>query len=441
VSAQQARTTLDKARELQRALYRAAKASPTRRFHALYDKMYREDVLARAWQEVKTNAGSAGVDGQTIEQIEQRGVEGFLADLATELREGQYRPRAVRRAWIPKPDGSQRGLGIPAVRDRVVQGAAKVVLEPIFEAHFRTSSYGFRPKRNAHQAGEQLRQAVNRGANWIVELDIEAFYDRIDHELLMKLVEKRICDRRMLKLLRQWLRAGVLDDGRVLPSDQGVPQGGVISCVLANVVLHELDRVWQDRCSELGQLIRYADDAVVLCRTEAQAREALWRVGLVLSRLKLTLHPTKTQVVYVGDGRHGFDFLGFHCRKVESWKYRGHRYLQRWPSRRAMQRVRDRVKAITAPRHRLPEPIEPIVSEVNQVLRGWGAYFRVGNSTRKFQDVDRYVRERLAKFLAKKAGRGGHQRRSYTWALFEQLGVYQLNGTVKWYTAAPTATR
>jgi len=322
VSARRARSTLDKARELQRALYRAAKASPKRRFHALYDKMYREDVLAKAWREVKAKAGSAGVDGQTIEQIEQQGVEGLLAELAAELCQGRYRPQAVRRVRIPKSDGSQRGLGIPAVRDRVCQAAAKAVLEPIFEADFRDSSYGFRPKRSAHQAGEQLRQGVNRGANWIVELDIEAFYDRIDHDLLMKLVAKRVCDPRVLKLLRQWLKAGVLDGGELLPSDQGVPQGGVISCVLANVVLHELDRLWEDRCSRLGQLIRYADDAVVLCRTDVQAHEALRRIGIILSRLKLTLHPTKTQVAYVGDGRQGFDFLGFHCRKLESWSAR-----------------------------------------------------------------------------------------------------------------------
>jgi RNA-directed DNA polymerase len=173
--------------------------------------------------------GQPGVDKQTIEQIEQQGVEEFLSGLAAELQEERYRPRAVRRVWIPKADGRQRGLGIPAVRDRVVQAAAKTVLEPIFEAQFRDSSYGFRPKRSAHQAMERLRQAVNRGANWIVELDIEAFYDRIDHDLLMKLVEKRICDRRVLKLLRQWLEAGVLADGKVLPSDQGVPQGGVIT--------------------------------------------------------------------------------------------------------------------------------------------------------------------------------------------------------------------
>jgi group II intron reverse transcriptase/maturase len=282
---------------------------------------------------------------------------------------------------------------------------------------------------------------VNAGANWIVELDIEAFYDRIDHELLMKLVERRVYDWRMLKLLRKWLKAGVLDAGEVIASDQGVPQGGVISCLLANVVLHELDWLWEDRCSQLGQLIRYADDAVVACRTEVQAREALRRIGMILERLKLKLHPDKTKVVYVGDGDQGFDYLGFQCRKVASKKYRGKRYFQCWPSRRAMQRVRERVKAITAPRHRLPEPIEPIVAEVNRVVRGWGAYFRVGNSSRKFHDVDRYVRMRLERFLANKTRRGWRHRKRDNWALFEKLGVYRLEGTVKWYTAAPTVVR
>jgi len=441
VNADKANDTMDAARQLQRALYRAAKASTTRRFHALYDKVYREDLLARAWGEVKANGGAAGIDGATIETIEQEGVEGFLGKLAEELREGRYRPQPVRRVYIPKADGRQRPLGIPMVRDRVVQAAAKVVLEPIFEADFRDSSYGFRPKRSAHQGMEQLRQGVNRGEGWVVDADIEAFFDRIDHGVLMGLVEKRISDRRMLKLLRQMLEAGVLEGGEIRPTDRGVPQGGVISPMLANVALNELDKFWEDHCRYLGQLIRYADDFVILCRRERDAREALKRVGEVLTRLGLTLHPDKTRVVNLGQGREGIDFLGFACRKVESWRYCRKRYLQLWPSQRAMKAVRERVKAITAPRHRLPEAAKLIVGEVNRVLRGWGAYFRVGNSSKKFAQVDNYVRERLGLYLSKKAGRSGRRWETHSLEFFQKLGVYRLAGTVSWHKATPIAAR
>ena len=285
--------TRDKTRELQRALYRAAKASATRRFHALFDKVSRQDILLRAWQEVRANAGAAGVDGHTISDIEQSGVEQFLAAVAADLQAGKYRPRPVRGVFIPKADGGERPLGIPTVRDRVVQAAAKVVLEPIFEADFRDCSYGFRPRRSAHQAMGVIRSAVNTGANWVVDADITAFFDQVDPAVLMKLVARRVNDQRMLKLIRQWLAAGVVVGGEFNPSEQGVPQGSVISPLLANVVLHELDRLWEDRCRDLGLLVRYADDLVILCKTEGQAREGLRRVGLVLDRLGLRLPPTR----------------------------------------------------------------------------------------------------------------------------------------------------
>jgi len=434
--------TRGKTRELQRALYRAAKASATRRFHALFDKVYREDILHRAWREVKANAGAAGVDGQTISDIEQRGVDQFLAALAADVRQGKYRPRPVRRVFIPKADGGERPLGIPTVRDRVAQAAAKVVLEPIFEADFRDCSYGFRPRRSAHQAMSVIRGAVNTGANWVVDADITAFFDQVDPAVLMKLVGRRVNDQRMLKLIRQWLAAGVMVSGELSPSVQGVPQGSVISPLLANVVLHELDRLWEVRCRGLGQLVRYADDLVILCKTEGQAREGHRRIGLVLDRLGLRLHPDKTRVVFVGDGRDGFDFLGFHCHKMESWRRPGRRFLWIWPGRRAMERVRERIKAITAPRPRLLEPLQNLIAELNLVLRGWAAYFRAGNSSRQFVQIDSYVHERLALFLNKKTRRSGRNWKGrYSRAFFQPLGVYQLSGTITWRTAAPTATR
>lgn len=441
MNAVEANDTVDAARELQRALYRAAKAEVGRRFHALYDKVYRKDILEKAWVEVEANGGAAGIDGVTIGDVKQEGMEGFLAELAVELREGRYRPQAVRRVYIPKADGRQRPLGIPCIRDRVVQAAVKVVLEPIYEADFRESSYGFRPRRSAHQAVEQLRIGVNRGGNWVVDADIEAFFDRIDHEALMDLMGERISDRRMLKLIRQMLKAGVLEDGELKPSDQGVPQGGVVSPLVANVVLNELDKYWEEQSRHLGQLIRYADDFVILCRREKDAREGLKRVGEVLARFGLTLHPVKTRVVDLGDGREGIDFLGFHCRKVGTWRNRRKKYLQMWPRPKAMAAVRARIKEITAARSRLKEAVQTIVAEVNRVLRGWGTYFRVGHSSAKFQQVDSYVRERLLLFLSKKTGRSGRRWKVRRMAFYPCLGVYQLAGTVTWHKAAPIAAR
>jgi len=263
-------THKDKTRELQRGLYLAAKRSRNRRFHALYDRIFRSDILWRAWEEVHRNGGSAGIDGITIEDVERGGVEEFLGWIAQDLKARTYRPKAVLRVYIPKPDGKRRPLGIPTVRDRVVQQACRIVIEPIFEANFRENSYGFRPRRSAGQAVKVVKEALVMGW-WVVDADIESYFDRIDHDLLMSLLKRRISDRRVLKLIRQWLGAGVMEEGGWTATGIGSPQGGVISPLLANIYLHVLDMYWAQQYRFLGKLVRYADDSVVICRTKQRA--------------------------------------------------------------------------------------------------------------------------------------------------------------------------
>jgi len=429
----------DQVRQLQRRLWAAAKRSPTRRFHALYDRIYRSDVLWEAWKRVKRNKGVAGIDRQSIDGIERSGVRDFLDSIQAELRGGGYRPEAVLRRYIPKPDGRSRPLGIPTVRDRVVQMAAKLVLEPIFEADFRPCSYGFRPKRSATQALERLRKVGAKGGNHVLDADIEDFFGSIDHEKLMLLVERRVSDRRVLKLLRQWLRADVMEDGQETTMLSGTPQGGVISPLLSNIYLHVLDTMWEDRYAHLGELVRYADDFVVMCRTRTKCEEAERRVQGIMRRLGLTLHAQKTRRADLTWGREGFDFLGCHLHKRMSgkiWEKDSRRvyFLQRWPSKRSMKRVQVRIRALTGSHRNGVKDVRVLIRELNPVLRGWGNYFRTGNAAKKFNAIDGHVVKRLRRFLVRRKGRNLKAGESKRWTreYFEALGLVRLRGTIRY---------
>jgi RNA-directed DNA polymerase len=434
-----ARTTKqDKVRELQRTLYRAAKADPGRRFHALYDKVYRRDVLERAWELVRANRGAAGIDQQTIADVEEYGVAKLLDELAADLGDGSWQPLPARRVFIPKPGrpNEQRPLSIPTVRDRVVQAAAKIVIEPIFEADFMPCSFGFRPRRSAHDALQVLVDESWRGGRWIAESDVSNCFEAIPHSGLMAAIEERISDRHVLKLLGAMLRAGVMEDGAVRRSVAGTPQGGVISPCLCNVYLHRLDRQWQARGH--GVLVRYADDLLAICKTKSEAERAIEALTVILAEMGLELKQAKTRIVHLTEGGEGVDFLGFHHRWVRgnTPRSRHFAFLVRWPSRQAMGHARQRIREITD-RSRLKVPIEVIIRDLNRFLAGWAGYFRYGNSARQFTTIRLHAYRRLAGFIAKRHKQ--HRRYGY-WVLAHtpgRFGLITLDGTI----IAPRPTR
>jgi RNA-directed DNA polymerase len=421
---------LDAVSALQRKLYRAAKADPGRRFHALYDKVHRRDVLERAWVQVWRNGGAPGIDQTTIADVERQGVSLLLDELEAELREERFKPLPARRVFIPKPGQEElRPLSIPAIRDRVVQAALKIVLEPVFEADMLPCSFGFRPKRSAHDALQVVIDESFRGRRWVVESDVANCFTAIPHDGLMSAVSERVCDRKVLALLRAFLRAGVLEDGVVRRPVSGTPQGGVVSPMLCNVYLNRLDRAWRPA---YGRLVRYADDLLVVCRNRGQAEAALARLTTLLNGLGLRPKPEKTRIVQLVEGEPGFDFLGFHHRLVRSEPRRGAGgfvYLARWPSKRAVQHARERIRFLTM-RARLVAPVEQVVAEVNMFLRGWAGFFRFGNSAWVFDEIRKYAVMRIALFVAKRHRRGRSWGFAQVYRSPVQLGLVSLNGIV-----------
>jgi len=437
-------TTPDKIRTLQRTLYIKAKQEPEYRFYALYDKVYRPDILVFAWRLVKANKGGPGVDGMTFEAIENgEGVFNFLSSIRQELQEKRYRANAVKRVMIPKADGSLRPLGIPTIRDRVVQMALKLVMEPIFEADFCEHSYGFRPRKSAHQAIDAIADAMWQGQTQVIDADLSKYFDSIPHAKLLKTVSERIVDGAVLALINQWLKAPIMGEsengktacvGGGKSNRRGTPQGGVISPLLSNLYLHLLDRIWQrhDLAKKLqAKLVRYADDFVVLCRKDVV--RPLEIIRRILERLELTLNEGKTKIVDANE--ESFRFLGFELSTNLSAK--GVRYPYIEPSDKAVEKIKTRLREMTT-KSRGRIPIEIVVGDMNRTLQGWSEYFHFRNSSKQFLKVKRHAEERLRIHLRKR-----HKVRDWKESvtrfprrvIYEEYGLFRLSTTAGWKSA------
>ena len=399
-----------KVQEWRAKLRAKAKQEKHYRFYSLYGLVGHAETLRAAWAQVRANDGAAGVDGVSIEQVVREGESAFLEELERELREKTYRSGAVRRVYIAKANGKLRPLGIPNLRDRVVQGAVRLILEPIFEADFLECSYGFRPGRSAHDALKVIEEQLHRGKSEVYDADLAAYFDSIPHAQLLQCVEMRVVDGSVLRLLRQWLRAPVAEENgrqRRPPEDRGTPQGGVISPLLANIYLHWFDRAFhgpQGPARKFGAvLVRYADDFVILARRVGEELQDFVEKK-VEGWLGLKLNREKTRVVNLREMGATVDFLGYSFSFDRDQMGRPWRYLNMRPSKTALARERDKLRALINPRVNFV-PLPNLLKGVNRHLRGWANYFRPGYSRQAFRQINRFVVERLTKHLQRRSQR------------------------------------
>lgn len=418
--------TPDHIQELRQKLYQKAKQEKEFRFYALYDKVYRKDIIEFAYHLVRVKKGAPGIDGMTFDTIEREGVERYLESITEELRTKTYKAQPVRRVLIPKPDGTKRPLGIPVVKDRIIQMAVKIVIEPIFEADFQESSYGFRPGRDAHKAMDEVNRQLLFKNTRVIDADITKYFDTIPHDRLLLAVAKRIVDKNILKLLKTWLKAPIVEEEngkrRYKGNDKGTPQGGVISPLLANIYLNLFDVAMDG-----ARLVRYADDLVVLCRYDAL--KTFDRMTNALAHLGLTLNAGKTRIVDATQEE--FTFLGFTIRLRRN-PGTGKTFPLIVPSKKALLHIRKEIKALTTARNHLL-PTEVVIVRLNRLVRGWVAYFRYKHSTAVCVKVRYYLEERVRTYLRRK-----HRKRERGYIaypnsyLYERLGLYKIPTTAPW---------